>query len=180
MSARTMIYGAALSILACGTIGIAPASAQANAKPTDPQIAHIAYTADNIDIENAQLALKKSKNQGVRAFAEDMIRDHTAVNDQALALVKKLNVTPANNPTSESLVKQGNAERAKLSKLSGAAFNKAYAANEVAYHKEVNNALTTTLIPSAENPQLKSLLETGLKIFEGHEQHAEELVAKLK
>ena len=77
-----------------------------SAKPTDPQIAHIAYTAGQIDIAAAQLALKKSKNKDVRAFASDMERDHKAVNDKALALVKKLNVKPEDNPTSQQLSKQ--------------------------------------------------------------------------
>jgi putative membrane protein len=150
------------------------------AKPTDPQIAHIAYTAGDIDIKAAKLALQKSKNAQVREFANDMVRDHTSVNDQALALVKKLNVTPEDNDTSKSLVKQADAERAKLTALDGAAFDRAYAQNEVAYHKTVNNALETTLIPSASNPELKSLLETGLKIFQGHQQHAETVAAALK
>ena len=39
----------------------------------------------------------------MRAFAEEMVRDHKAVNDKALALVKKLNVTPADNAVSASL-----------------------------------------------------------------------------
>ena len=56
------------------------ASAQ-GAKPNDAQIAHIAYTAGLADIENAKQALKISKNKEVRAFAQDMERDHKAVND---------------------------------------------------------------------------------------------------
>lgn len=156
-----------------------PALAQ-GAKPNDAEIAHIAYTADTIDIKAANLALQKSKNKEVRDFAQNMVHDHTAVNDQALALVKKLGVTPEDNPTSKALVKQADAEYAKLEKLNGAAFNKAYAANEVAYHKEVNKALETTLIPDAKNAELKALLETGLKIFQGHEMHAEQVAASLK
>lgn len=70
------------------------AFAQGAAKPTDPQIAHIAYTAGQLDIAAAKQALKKSKNKEIRTFANDMVRDHTAVNKQALALVKKLKVTP--------------------------------------------------------------------------------------
>jgi RNA polymerase sigma factor (sigma-70 family) len=156
------------------------ALAQGAAKPTDPQIAHIAYTAGVLDIEAGKQALTKSKNQEVRAFAEDMVRDHSAVNDQALALVKKLKVTPEDNDTSKGLTKQAVAERAKLAKLSGAAFDKAYVANEVAYHKAVNGALETLLIPSASNAELKSLLQTGLKVFQGHQQHAEHIAATLK
>ena len=153
----------------------APASAAD--KPTDPQIAHIAYTAGDLDIKAAQLALEKSKNDHVRAFANDMVRDHKAVNDKALALVKKLNVTPEDNDTSKGLVKQADEKRGELAKLSGPAFDKAYVDNEVAYHKTVNEALKATLIPSASNAELKSLLETGLKIFQGHEQHAEHLAS---
>ena len=82
---------------------IAPAWAYAADKPTDPQIAHIAYTAGDLDIKAAKQALKKSKDKNVRAFAKDMVKDHTAVNDKALALVKKLNVTPEDNDTSKGL-----------------------------------------------------------------------------
>jgi len=151
-----------------------------DAKPNDAQIAHIAYTAGQIDIKAAQLALQKSRNKEVRDFAENMVRDHTAVNDQALALVKKLNVTPQDNDTSKALVKQADAKQAELAKLDGAAFDKAYADNEVAYHKTVNNALEKVLIPDANNAELKDLLSTGLKIFQGHEQHAEHVAQSLK
>jgi putative membrane protein len=154
--------------------------AQGAPKPTDPQIAHIAYTAGVLDVEAGKQALAKSKNKDVRAFAEDMVRDHSAVNDQALALVKKLKVTPQDNDTSRALTKQAAAKRAELAKLNGGAFDKAYVANEVAYHKTVNGALATLLIPSANNAELKSLLQTGLKVFQGHEMHAEQIAAELK
>jgi putative membrane protein len=94
--------------------------------------------------------------------------------------VKKLNVTPEDNDTSKTLTKQATAKRDELAKLSGAAFDKAYIDNEVAYHKTVNSALQNTLIPSASNAQLKDLLATGLKIFQGHLQHAEHVAAEFK
>lgn len=168
----------ALLIAGAGALAIA-APVQA-AGPTDPQIAHIAYTAGNIDIAAAKQALKTSKNKTVRDFAQQMVRDHQAVNAQALALVKKLHVTPQPNATSASLTKAADAERAKLAKLSGAAFDREYVNNEVAYHKTVNGALQSTLIPSAHNAELKSLLETGLTLFKEHQMHAEQVAAKLK
>jgi putative membrane protein len=149
-------------------------------KLNDAQIAHIAYTADQIDIQAAQQALEKSKNNEVRSFAQDMVRDHTAVNEKALALVKKLNVTPEDNSTSQTLSKQAAAKSAELAKLNGAAYDKAYINNEVTYHKTVNDALQNTLIPGASNPELKGLLTTGLKIFQGHQQHAEQVAAEFK
>ncbi len=167
----------ALFLAATFLMASAPAH---SATPTDPQIAHIAYTAGDIDIKAAKLAISKSKNKDVIAFANNMLADHQAVNDKALALVKKLNVTPEDNDTSKALVKQAAAEQDKLSKLSGAAFDKEYAANELAYHKTVNGALKDTLIPNAKNPELKDLLSTGLKIFQGHQEHAQMLVGELK
>jgi putative membrane protein len=128
-------------------------------KPTDPQIAHIAYTAGVLDIDAAKQALEKSKNKEVRDFAQRMIGDHTAVNDQALALVKKLNVTPEDNPTSQDLTTAAEATRQKLAGLNGDAFEKAYVDNEVAYHKTVNGALSQTLIPDAQKAELKALLQ---------------------
>ncbi|RUV37080.1 DUF4142 domain-containing protein, partial [Mesorhizobium sp. M7A.F.Ca.MR.228.00.0.0] len=88
MSIRHTAALAALLLL-----GTAP-FAQAADKPTDPQIAHIAYTAGVIDVEAAKLAIEKSKTKEVVDFANDMVRDHEAVNVQALDLVKKLKVTP--------------------------------------------------------------------------------------
>ncbi len=174
-----MVFVKMTGTLAALVLASGIAAAQ-GAKPTDPQIAHIAYTAGQIDIQAAQLAIKKSKNKDVVAFANDMARDHKAVNDKALALVKKLKVTPEDNDTSKALSKQATAKQAELSKLSGAAFDKAYIDNEVAYHKTVDDALQSTLIPSASNAELKDLLTTGLKIFQGHLQHAEHVAAEFK
>jgi putative membrane protein len=171
----------AIAVAACVALalGFAGAIAAPAAKPKDPQIAHIAYTAGQLDIEAGKQALDKSKNQEVRAFAQRMVGDHTSVNDQALALVKKLNVTPEDNPTIQSLTQAADAERKKLASLDGAAFDKAYVDNEVAYHKTVNEALSKTLIPDAQNSELKSLLQRGLKLFESHQQHAETLAKQL-
>ena len=151
----------------------------AAAKLTDPQIAHIVVTADDLDIANAKQALQKSKNAEVQRFAHRMIAEHGSVTDQAVALAKKLKITPEDNPTSKSLKDAQDANRTKLDALSGAAFDKAYADNEAAYHKVVDDALSNTLIPDAQNAELKSLLENGLKIFQDHLRDAQNMVKQL-
>ena len=169
------------TVLFCAValLGIAGPAAAADV-PSDPQIAHIAYTAGKIDISAGKQALAKSHNKVVRSFAKEMVRDHAAVNNKALALVKKLHVTPQDNPTSQSLTKGAGAERAKLAKLRGAAFDREYINNEVAYHKTVNGALESTLIPNAKNGELKSLLQTGLTLFREHQAHDEQVAKELK
>jgi putative membrane protein len=167
------------SLGAAALVATAAPAAAADA-PTVPQIAHIAYTAGNLDVSAGKQALARTHNKAVRSFAQEMVRDHQAVNAKALALVKKLHVTPQNNPTSQGLTKAAAAERAKLARLSGAAFDREYINNEVAYHKTVNGALENTLIPSAKNGELKSLLETGLTLFREHQAHAEQVAKGLK
>ena len=167
------------TLILAGVLTLAPIAAVSahDAGPTDAQIAHIAYTAGQLDVAAAQQALEKSSNPEVRAFAELMARDHAAVNAQAVALVTRLQVTPEANPTSTALTEAAAATNARLEALEGAAFDAAYVANEVAYHQTVNDALKTTLIPAAHEAELKALLETGLVLFSEHQSHAEHLAS---
>ncbi|MFS8083759.1 MAG: DUF4142 domain-containing protein [Ginsengibacter sp.] len=148
----------------------APAAA---AKLTDPEIASVAVTADQIDIDYAKIAKSKSKNADVLKFAATMAKDHQSVNDQAIALAKKLNVTPMDNPTTQSLLSGAATTKAMLNSKTGADFDKAYIDNEVAYHKAAIALVEGTLIPDASNAELKSLLQTALPIFKEHLAHAE-------
>ncbi|HEY3600542.1 MAG TPA: DUF4142 domain-containing protein [Chthoniobacterales bacterium] len=151
----------------------------AAAPPNDAQIAQIVLTADSVDVDYGKLAVKKTKNAQVKAFAETMIRDHTSVNKQATALAKKLGMTPEASDTSKSLQSDGDKMIAKLKAMHGAAFDKAYIDNEVAYHESVIGALDKVLLPNAKNAELKNLLEAGRPIFISHLNHAKEIQASL-
>lgn len=165
---------AAVGLLALGTPVTASTPAE---RLDDTEIAHVAYTAGAIDIRYAHLALALSENPEVRGFAETMIRDHGAVNEQALALVAKLDVTPQDNPVSRQLNAQAAAIRGELAGLEGAEFDRRYAANELDYHRFVNATVEGTFIPGAEHPELKALLGSALEIFKVHEAHAEAMNA---
>ena len=156
-----------------------PALAQSPADLNDLEIAHVAYTADNIDIRYANIALEKSQNPEVRKFAETMIRDHTAVNEQALALLAKLGAEAQDNFLSQTLNENADKIAAELSALSGAEFDKRYAENELGYHKAVNDLVENAFIPNIENAEVKALFEAGLEIFKAHEGHAEMMVKAL-
>ncbi|HEY2682643.1 MAG TPA: DUF4142 domain-containing protein [Steroidobacteraceae bacterium] len=149
------------------------------AGPTDPQIAAIVVTANQVDIDAGKLAKSKSKSKQVQDFAQLMITDHTGVNKAASDLITKLKVTPEPNDISESLQKGGDDNLANLKTLSGAAFDKAYVDHEVAYHEAVVSAMDKTLIPSAQNAELKALLVKVHPAFEAHLAHAKDLQATL-
>jgi putative membrane protein len=156
------------------------AQAETPADLDDLEIAHVAYTADNIDIRYAHLALAMSKNPAIREFAETMIRDHGAVNDKALALVAKLNVAPKDNFLSQQLNSQADILVAEMSQLRGDAFDKRYAENEFAYHGVVNGLVEGVFIPNLKHPEFKALFEEALVIFKAHEKHAKMMVDTLK
>jgi putative membrane protein len=146
---------------------------------TDANIAAIVVVANTIDIKNAQMAESKSNNPAVKAFAAQMISDHTSVNKKATELVTKLNVTPEDNDTSRGLVTSNDATREAIKAKDGAEFDKAYIDNEVAYHQAVIDVLDKTLIPGASNAELKDLLVSVKPAFEAHLDHAKHVQAAL-
>lgn len=167
----------AIALNACA---VTPASAaDTPAELNDLQIAHVAYVADNIDIQYAHLALALSANPDIQEFAKTMIRDHEAINAQALALLEKLGAQPEDNFLSQSLIAGSKELIDELSQLRGAEFDSRYAENELAYHKAVNNLVENSFIPNIENAEVKSLFEAGLSIFKAHEGHAEMMVKKV-
>ena len=161
--------------LLCLSVGWAESPAALN----DLEIAHVAYTADLIDVRYAHLALGISKNPTVRSFAETMIRDHTAVNDRAVALLQKLKVEPQDNAFSQQLLDRSSKLIDELRQGSGDSFDQRYARNELSYHRAVNELVEKTFIPRIENPEMKALFREALVIFKAHEQHAQQMVGTL-
>jgi putative membrane protein len=147
--------------------------------PSDPQIAGIVVTANQIDIDAGKLAKSHTKNKEVSKFAQLMIADHTAVNQQAGALAKKLGVTPEDSATSKSLKDGAVQNIANLKTLKGAAFDKAYVDHEVAYHQAVLDAIDKVLIPSAKNAELKDLIVKVRPAIAAHLDHAKMIQADL-
>ncbi len=171
---KTILATAAIFMI--GNAAIAQSPADLN----DLEIAHVAYTADNIDIRYAHLALAISANPAVREFAKTMISDHNAVNDQALALLDKLGAAPMDNFLSQSLTENAEKLIDELSQLRGADFDHRYAENELGYHKAVNDLVGNAFIPNIENTEVKALFEAGYEIFQAHQNQAETLVEGLK
>ncbi|MHA7683509.1 DUF4142 domain-containing protein [Cupriavidus sp. PET2-C1] len=147
--------------------------------PNDAQIAAIVVTANQVDIDAGKIAERSGHSQDVKAFGKQMVTDHTGVNKQAVTLVKKLKVTPEKNPTSESLKSGGDENVKTLKGLKGASFDKAYIDHEVAYHEQVIDALDKTLIPNAQNDELKALLVAVRPAFVGHLEHAKQIQSSL-
>lgn len=169
-----------MSVIAISSaIFVSQAYAQDVASLSDVEMAHVAYTADNIDIRYAHLALALSSNPDIHAFANTMIRDHTAVNNAALDLLEKLGATAQDNFFSQALNECAEKNINDFSTLRGAEFDMAYATNELTYHQTVNDLVENTMIPNIDNAEVKALFEQGLGIFKAHEGHAQMMVEAL-
>jgi putative membrane protein len=145
------------------------------AKINDAQIAHIAYTAGVLDVTAGKQALAKSHDKAVRDFAAEMVRDHTAVNDQALALVKKLGGDAAGQPHQPGACPRtrGQAEDPRRAERRG--LRQGLYRQRDRLPQDGQRGARNTLIPNAQNAELKGLLQTGLKLFTEHQTHAEHL-----
>ena len=152
----------AFGVLICSAGFSTSVFSQVKPQLTDPEIASVAVTANQVDIGNADVALAKSKDSSIIQFAQTMKRDHQAVIDQAVALVTKLKVTPKDNAVSQKLLADAAKTKKMLESKSGKAFNKVYIDNEVAYHKAVISVIETVLIPESQNAELKAFLQKVL------------------
>lgn len=153
----------------------AAAAQESGPELDDAQIAHIAVTANAIDVELAELARGRATDERVRAFAARMISDHRAVNEAAAALAARLGVTPADNDVSRGLREGAAAAKRTLEGADGAGFDRAYMGREVEYHRAVLSALDETLVPGTSNAELRALLEQARGAVAAHLAHAEEL-----
>ncbi|WP_052200365.1 DUF4142 domain-containing protein [Terriglobus sp. TAA 43] len=173
MTVRIVLAGVLAGVTA--TLG---ASARAQA-PTDPQIVGIVLAANQIDIDAGNAALAKAHSPEVKAFAQQMVTDHSALQKSVKELGAKLHVVPAPSPTAASLKSQAATTAARLKTLHGDAYDKAYIDNEVAYHQAVIDAVSNVLIPNAQNAELKNALVGAAPAFQGHLKHAQMIQTSL-
>ena len=157
---------------------VAGAQAQAG-KPApaldDATIVAIFDAANTYDMETGALAAKKGSTQAVRDFGKQLTGDHTTVRQQGRDLATHLHVTPT--PPRDFALAGAHADALKkLSGLEGKAFDKAFLEHEVAFHKAVIDAVTTTLLPALQNKDVRDLVTKVAPAFEAHRMAAQRLL----
>lgn len=144
----------------------------------DATIVAIFDGANTADIETGQLAAERGSSPEVREFGAMLARDHENVRKQGRDLAAKLGVTPT-PPANDAAAADHAAAMARLRGLSGAEFDHAFLQHEVAFHKSVIDAVTSTLLPAIQNAEVKTLVVTVAPAFEAHMRAAEALDRKL-
>jgi putative membrane protein len=190
-SALSLMAFAALLVAAssCGTRESSTESSATSSAPmdqtqqtavvSDANIAAIVVAANDADIDNARQAMSKSDNAEVKAFAQQMITDHTSVNEKAKELAQRLNLTPEENETSMAMKTGQESMRSTLGAKNGTDFDRAYIDNEVTLHQTVLDAIDQTLLPNAQNAELRQLLTEVRPAIAAHLEHAKQLQTKM-
>ena len=176
------MQGRTLAVLASGLIAVAGITASAPAQRgngrDDATIVAIFDAANTADIETGELAAKRGSTQEVRDFGAMLARDHKMVRSQGRDLAAKLGVTPT-PPKDDAGAKAHAAAMKKLSSLKGTAFDHAFLQHEVAFHKSVIDAVTSTLLPAIQNSEVKDLVVKVAPAFQAHMIAADNLDKKL-
>jgi putative membrane protein len=171
-----------LAILTVGFMAVAGFTASAPAERTkgldDATIVAIFDAANTADIETGELAAKRGSTKEVRDFGAMLARDHKMVRSQGRDLAAKLGVTPT-PPADDPGAKAHAAAMKKLGSLKGTAFDHAFLQHEVAFHKSVIDAVTTTLLPAIKNAEVKDLVVKVAPAFQAHMIAADNLDKKL-
>ena len=176
LTARNAALLAAIALASVTTTARSQA-AQSSPKLNDPTIVAIFDAANTWDIETGNIAAKKASSKAVRDFGAMLARDHTAVRQQGRDLAAKLGVTPT-PPKDFSMAKDHATAVAKLNAAGGAAFDRAFLEHEVAYHKAVLDAVTTTLLPALKSQEVKDLVNKVAPAFQAHMLAAQNLLEK--
>ena len=173
MRTRTIPLVAALALVAGTAVAARPALAQVD----DPTICAIFDAANTWDIQTGQLAAERGSSKEVRDFGAMLARDHKQVRQLGRDLATKLHVTPT--PPKDFALAKAHVDAMKtLRGLHGKAFDKAFLDHEVAYHQAVIDAVSTTLLPSTKNAELKDLEQKVAPAFAAHRDAAKNLLTK--
>jgi putative membrane protein len=179
----TSLKTLAILSLSVAALACAPSpepGAVKSAGVSDAEIAAIVVTANRIDAELGDFAVERASQSEVKQFGRTMATDHRAVNQAAGELVARLKVTPVEGAVSQKLEADAASFRSELSGKTGAAFDHAYIAHEVDYHKAVIAAVDQLLIPNADNIELKNMLVSVRPALVAHLEHAEQLLASMQ
>lgn len=146
---------------------------------TEGQILKVLSTANMGEVMQAKAALPKLQTPEVRNFAQGMIKQHSANEQKARALAKRLQLAPQASNTSNALQADSNQIVTKISKANSAV-DKDYIMSQVMVHKKVLKTIDSQLLPSAKNPELRNMLVETRSAIAMHLKVAEQINASMR
>jgi len=168
MTAATCLATAGAATVAFAGPAATPAKATDEKGLTDSKILGVADAANAGEVAQATIASDKAQADSVKSFAKLMIKDHSAAREKGTAIAKELGLTPPPSPASDDVKKKGDALATKLRAAPEATFDRTYMEAQVREHEKVLKMIDGKLLPNADAPQLKALLEDMRTHVEHH------------
>jgi putative membrane protein len=169
--APAAVWAAALMVSAFATLS---ASAQTPIPPSAPDFAMAATQSDEYEIQAARDALAQSQNPQIRAFAQEMIQDHSRTRDSLRQAATSSGMPPPPPGMSSDQAVMLSA----LQSLRGAAFDQAYARQQVLAHSQAL-AVEQSYAASGMDANLRRVAQTGVPVIQHHLATAQQVRAAL-
>jgi putative membrane protein len=187
MSVRVIDRWLAAAAIAAALLGTNAAKAEEDVAETSQSlismsiadISGVLVAANNGEIEQAEIALARSLNPAVRAYAERMIRDHSQANREVQIAASRLRATPTGNDVSCLLEQQNLIQTAVLLQLVGPVFDAVYMDAQILAHQQVLSLIGGQIVPAAVFPGFQSLLGRSQALVSRHLQLAQSIWASL-
>ena len=127
---------------------------------TDANILALLHESNLGEIQAANVAKERAKNEEVRSFAQRMIDEHSTLDQQGSALAQQLGVTP--ELPNKALQETQSLEMQTIGPMSGGIFDRTYMRQQVNAHERTLNIVDAS-IEKTQNADLRSALQTQVR-----------------
>jgi putative membrane protein len=145
---------------------------------TDANIASTLLVANDGEVEGADDAMRLAADAEVKSFAAMVHRDHKALKEAVDSVAKAANISTDEDAAATAMKNSMEQHRDSLSKLSGAAFDRAYIESQVSAHQRMIDQLNQ-MAASSQNPQLTQLIRDAMPTMQAHLDAARVIHGKL-
>ena len=125
---------------------------------TPAKVAGVASVSNMSEILPSRLAVQRSQRADVRAYAQEMIAMHTRLEQQMQAMLKAKGLTAEHNGYSYQVQSNLRPMMQQLTSADARNFDRLYMSHQVSSHMNTLNALDTTLLPNARDPEMQAML----------------------
>lgn len=161
----------ALVLGACSQMGMPQETAAEESQPlNDGQIVKVMQTINRAELQQADMALNRSSSPEVRYLARQIQREHENMTNTLAGLSGATTIDPEDSPLSESIQGQADQIQKRLRNLDGDAFDQAYLRAQAQLHQLALDTIRNDLLPSANEPQLRDMLQASIPGFERHQE----------
>ena len=158
---------------------VADSTAETSVTLNDAEIAHALAAVHAAEAELAARVVDRVTSGSVRTYASTLAADHQSLRTETDAVAQQATITAADNAITQEMLASAQAARTRLDGLTGPELDRAYIEHEGAFHQRLLDVFDRSLIPGAQNAELRQLLVDTRPAVDAHLQRARQILATL-